>query len=109
MMGARLREARESAGITKEHAAESAGAQVSAVTAWERGTALPTLVQVKGLLACYGMSPHQLLFGSTPVQFTPAEAAHLARASHGFGAKLRVKVDLLLTLIDRAESEPATS
>jgi transcriptional regulator with XRE-family HTH domain len=105
----RLIAARERAGVTKEEAAEAAGVQPAAVSAWERGTALPTLLQLKGLIQCYGVTSHQVLFGCTFLQFTGDEAIELARASRALSPPLRLKLDVLLAIADRAVSPVMTN
>lgn len=106
-MGARLREARLSAGVTKEEAADASGAQVSAVDAWERGTCLPTLPQFKNLLTCYGALAHRLLFGSHPMDMTSEEVKELNGAAKEFSPELRRKVDVLLCLLVKIDAEVA--
>lgn len=106
IIGARLREARETAMISKEDAAESANVQVSAITAWERGTAMPNLVQVRGLLACYGLSGFKLLFGANPVELSKEEALELASAK--FSPSLRMKMDVVIALTRRAANDPVS-
>lgn len=104
-MGARLREARLSAGVTREEAALASGAQVSAVDAWERGSSLPTLPQFRDLLACYGALAHRLLFGSLPIDMTSEEAKELSGAAKEFSPALRRKVDVLICLLAKAGAE----
>lgn len=107
IIGARLREAREMAKVTKEDAAEAAGVQTAAITAWERGTALPNLVQVRGLLTSYGMSGFKLLFGSCPIELTQDEARELANVA--LSPRLRVKMDVVLALTRRVGRSEATA
>jgi len=108
VIGDRLRRARELARISKEEAAEAAGAQAIAVASWERGSTLPSLVQLPGLLACYGVTSYQVLFGSSfPVALTQEEATELAAAE--FSPRLARKRDVLLTLLGRADSVSQTA
>lgn len=109
MIGARLREARERAKVTKEEAAEAASVQTAAVTAWERGTALPTLIQFKGLLPLYGVMSYQVLFGCMPLELLPEEAMELARAARTLTPRLRVKMDTLLAILARAKDDEVTA
>lgn len=106
-IGAHMRVARERLKITKEEAALAAKAQVSAITAWERGSSSPTLVQLKGLLECYGVSCHQLLFGRTPLELDGEDAAELRRAE--FSPRLRAKMDLLLALVAKPGCQTVAS
>lgn len=108
-IGAHLRATRERLRITKEEAAAATGAQVAAVSAWERGTASPTLVQLRGLLECYGVSCHQLLFGRAALTMSDQEASELVRAARDFSPGLRAKVDVFLTLISKTESTQAVA
>jgi transcriptional regulator with XRE-family HTH domain len=98
-IGARLREARENAGVSLEDAAEAAGAQVAAISAWERGRSSPSLVQYKGLLACYGIMGHRVLFGAHLLELTEEEAAELQRASRSFSVGLQRRTSLWLTMM----------
>lgn len=102
VIGARLRDARERMGITKEEAAEAAGAQLAAVRAWERGSALPTLPQLKGLLPHYGVSCYELLFGVTPIALDGDDLAQLRTAALALSPRLQVKLELMLMLTARA-------
>lgn len=105
IIGARLREARERARVTKAEAAEAANAQEAAITSWERGTALPTLIQLKGLLPLYGVTSYQVLFGRLPIELLPEEAMELARASKTLSPRLRMKMDMLMSLIARTTKD----
>jgi transcriptional regulator with XRE-family HTH domain len=100
-IGARLMEARENAGVSLEEAAEAAGAQVAAISAWERGRSLPSLVQYKGLLACYGIMGHRILFGSHLLELTEDEAMELQQASRGFSVGLQRRTSLWLTMMTK--------
>lgn len=104
-IGARLREARERAGIDAAEAASAAHAEVVAVAAWERGRNLPCLVQFRGLIAAYGVSANQVLFGSEPVALDGAQAAELTRAVRGCSPALRAKVDVIVAVLV-SESAP---
>lgn len=108
LIGARLRSARLSAQVSKEEAAAAAGAQISAVDAWERGSCLPTLTQFRGLLTCYGELAHRILFGSHPLSMSTAEVRELALAAKSFSPGLRAKMELMVSLLARSSTGEMT-
>jgi transcriptional regulator with XRE-family HTH domain len=100
-IGARLKEARENAGVSMEEAAEAAGAQVAAISAWERGRSLPSLIQYRDLLACYGVAGHRILFDHSPFELTQEQARELRLASHHFSPSLQTRVNVWVTVMER--------
>lgn len=101
---ARLRESRERANVSKEEAAAAACVQIAAVTAWEKGTSLPTILQLRSLLACYGITSHEALFGSAPLELTPQEATELMLVARSLSPQLKLKIDLILAMAARSRT-----
>jgi transcriptional regulator with XRE-family HTH domain len=97
-IGMRLRTARERAHISIEDAAEAIGVQPLAVAKWERGTALPGLIEFRALLQTYGCMACDILFEENPWTLTPDQAAELVRVTRGASPSLRAKVDVALAM-----------
>lgn len=100
-VGARLRAARERAHVTVEDAAASAEVQPLAIQKWERGTSLPSLLELRALLQTYGCMACDILFDMNPWTITSEQGAELIRASRDLSPGLRAKVDLLLAMHGR--------
>lgn len=54
--GARLRECRESAGLTQQTLATSLGVRTATLVAWEKGSSAPTLANATQLAEHFGVS-----------------------------------------------------
>lgn len=67
IIGARLREARLCMGQTQDAVAAVMGLSRQAISAWERGEAMPTLVEFASLATLLGASSDSLLFGVADV------------------------------------------
>lgn len=102
-IGERLQAVRERAHLSVEDAAEAAGVLPLAVKKWERGAALPSLIEFRQLLPLYGVMACELLFDMNPWTLTPEQAGELARASKSFSPELRTKVDTLLAMMAHAK------
>jgi transcriptional regulator with XRE-family HTH domain len=97
-IGARLKAARLTAHISVEDAAAEAGVQPIAILRWEKGSALPNLVQFRTLLGTYGVMACDVLYADNPWRLGRAEAAELSRAAEGFSPALRARMQLLLAM-----------
>lgn len=62
-IGHRLRETRLRLGRTQDSVAAEMGLSRQAISAWERGEALPTLLEFAKLTMLLGVSSDSLLFG----------------------------------------------
>jgi transcriptional regulator with XRE-family HTH domain len=62
-VGVRLKEARSAAGLTQRAVAADFGISRQAVSAWERGQNLPTLMELRHLAVLYCVSSDYLLYG----------------------------------------------
>jgi transcriptional regulator with XRE-family HTH domain len=106
LIGKRLRAARERAHISVAGAAESLGVQPLAVERWEKGAAMPSLIDLKGILQLYGVMACDILFEVNPFELRPMEAAELSRHARGFSPALRARVDCFLAMFAKG-TEPA--
>lgn len=102
-IGERLRAARERAHISVADAAISLGVQPLAIERWERGAALPSLIEFKGVLQLYGVMACDLLFDVNPFELAPDQASELARHAKAFSAGLRARIDCLLAVMARGK------
>lgn len=100
-IGLRLRSSRERAHITVEEAAAALEVQPLAIERWERGAALPTLLELRRILAHYGVMACTILFEVNPWELPQDEAAELARAAKNFSPGLKARVDVLLAMMAR--------
>lgn len=100
-IGRRLREIRERAHITVEEAAKAAAVQPVAVEKWEKGGALPSLLEFRALLQLYGVMACAILFQDNPIELSKEHAAELTKAAAHFSPGLRARVDYLLALVAR--------
>lgn len=101
LIGARLKAARERAHIGVDDAAKAAVVQPLAIEKWERGAALPSLVEFKRLLEAYGATGSEVLYDVNPMEIAPDLVAELARAARAFSPELRAKVDCLIAMSAR--------
>ena len=62
-IGARLRQARLTARLTQQDVARDFLRSRQAISSWEGGKTLPSLLEFKELASLYGVSTDQLLFG----------------------------------------------
>lgn len=87
MMGFRLKQARERAGLTQDAVCQKIGlANNQSVSSYERGTTSPPIETLKKLCRLYGVSADYLLFGE----------------SH-FGTRERTDCDYAKQLVDAAD------
>jgi transcriptional regulator with XRE-family HTH domain len=100
-LGARMRAARVRAHISVQDAAVSLGVQPIAIDRWERGLAMPSLVDFTRILPVYGVMACELLFERNPLELPPDQAAELAQAAKQFSPGLRTRVDCLLAMLAR--------
>ena len=101
MIGRRLRHARERAHITVQDAAKALDVQPVAVERWERGAALPSLIEFTRAIEVYGVMASEVLFEVSPIVLSPQEAAELAARARMFSPALRSRVDCLLAMFAR--------
>jgi transcriptional regulator with XRE-family HTH domain len=106
LIGARLKDLRERAHIGIADAAKAAEVQPVAVEKWERGAALPSVLELRELVQCYGVMPCEVLFERNPWELDSEAAGELARAARNFSPSLRAKIDCLLAMMARGK-EPA--
>jgi transcriptional regulator with XRE-family HTH domain len=99
LIGARLQQARLRSGFTIEEAAAAADVEPLAVEAWERGRAMPCLVQLRELLQLYCVMACEILYETNPFAISREEAAELTRVSRSCSPAVQSKVDLLLTVM----------
>lgn len=107
-VGLRLKAARLDAKVTQGEAAEAVGVQRPAISMWEHGHSLPSLLQFKVLAALYGVLTHRLLFGRSPVELSASEARELCNAARNCSPRLRAKVDVMATLLTSKNADEAT-
>lgn len=100
-VGRRLRGARESAHLSVEDAAQASGVQALAIDKWERGAALPNLLQLRALIELYGVMACQVLYDNNPWVLPAELAAELGRAARSFSPALRTRVDVYLATHSR--------
>jgi transcriptional regulator with XRE-family HTH domain len=62
-IGARLKQARLAAKLTQENVASDLLCTRQAISAWENGKTLPTLIEFRELASLYGVSTDLLLYG----------------------------------------------
>lgn len=105
LIGKRLQKARQRAHISVAGAAESLGVQPLAIERWERGAALPSLMDLREILPLYGVMACDLLFEVNPLELPPDQAAELARHARGFSPALRARVDCFLAMFAKG-TEP---
>lgn len=105
-MGERLKQARERVGLTQEEVAEhlrqqggSMGVRRPTVSNWENGRNMPCLVQFRELCALYGVTGYQIMFGKVQFEMSMAESRELAQALRNCSPGLRLRVDVLLSLL----------
>lgn len=103
MIGERLRAARERAHLTLDEAAGATGVLPLAIQKWERGAAMPSLIEFRQLLPLYGVMACELLFDVNPWELTPEQSSELAQAAKSFSPSLRTKVDTLLAMMAKAK------
>lgn len=101
-IGARLKVARRSAGVTQQEAADAAGVKRTTVSNWEAGRNLPGLIQFRALLRMYGGTGYQILFGANPFELSRSEAQELSQLSKLASPELRSRIDMLLTILTTA-------
>lgn len=99
----RLKAARERAHLEVEDVAEAVGVLPLAVTRWEKGVTLPSLLELRQLLPIYGVVACEILYDRNPWELTPEQAGELSRAAKTFTPELRVKVDTLLAMMAKAK------
>jgi transcriptional regulator with XRE-family HTH domain len=98
LIGRRLQEVRERAHISVADAAKALEVQPLAIERWERGAALPSLLEFKRVLVLYGVMACEVLFEVNPLELPPDQAAELAQKAKGFSPGLRARVDCLLAM-----------
>lgn len=97
-LGARLRAARERAHVSVLDAATSAEVQPLALEKWERGTSLPSLLELRSLLETYGCMACDILFDENPWTMTAEQGIELSKVSRGLSPGLRAKVEVFLVM-----------
>jgi transcriptional regulator with XRE-family HTH domain len=102
-IGVRLQSARERANLSIEDAAKAAEVQPLAVVKWERGAALPSLLELRALLELYGVMACGILFEHNPWELQQDEMAELIRAGKDFSPSLRAKVDCLVAMLGKGK------
>lgn len=99
MIGARLRFAREEAGLSRDHviALPEIGISRSTLQQWESGNTEASLETLDKLSKLYGVSPQYLIFGDTDTQSSPA--SDIAAISAEKGISVEDAIDTLKTMI----------
>ena len=64
-LGARIKSARMALGMSQDYVARSLGGTRQAVSAWERGIASPSAIQLAELSELFCVCAHELLFGDS--------------------------------------------
>lgn len=64
-LGARIKSARMALGMSQDYVASSLGGTRQAVSAWERGIASPSAIQLAELSELFCVCAHELLFGDS--------------------------------------------
>jgi transcriptional regulator with XRE-family HTH domain len=106
-LAGRLQDARLRAGCDESEAATAAGVPIAAYRAWERGTTLPSLFQLRDLMAHFGAIEYEVLHGSLPLRFSKAESRELQMAAQLFSPGLRSRIDLVLAIFaEPSEAQP---
>jgi transcriptional regulator with XRE-family HTH domain len=102
-IGKRLRAIRQRAHISVEEAAQAATVQPLAVQKWEKGTALPSLLEFRALLQLYGVMACEVLFETSPIELSAEHVSELSKAAANFTPGLRARVDYLLAIFARGK------
>lgn len=102
LIGSRLQAARERAHISIEDAARGLEVQPLAIERWEKGAAVPSLLEFKRVLLLYGVMACDVLFEVNPFEIAPDQAAELAREAKRFSPALRARIDWLLAMMAKA-------
>lgn len=99
MIGARLRFAREEAGLSRDHviALPEIGISRSTLQQWESGNTEASLETLDKLSKLYGVSPQYLIFGDTDTQSSPA--SDIAAISAEKGISVEDAIDTLKAMI----------
>lgn len=97
VLGARLRVAREEAGLTLEAAARSLVLRPGAVKRIEEGR-LPGVLKLREMLVLYAQSPHKLLFGGGAISLTADQADELRMIAAAASPQLQAKLGLMVAL-----------
>ena len=102
MIGARLRFAREEAGLSRDHviALPEIGISRSTLQQWESGNTEASLETLDKLSKLYGVSPQYLIFGDTEAQPHQASASDIAAISAAQGMSVEEAIDTLKAIID---------
>ena len=101
MIGARLRFAREKAGLSRDHviALPEIGISRSTLQQWESGNTEASLETLDKLSKLYGVSPQYLIFGDTEAQTHQASASDIAAISAEKGISVEDAIDTLKAMI----------
>lgn len=102
-IGRRLREARERAHISAADASERLGVQPLAVDRWERGAAMPSLIDFKGVLQLYGVMACDILFDVNPYELAPSHVAELTRHAKNFTPSLQARMDTFMAMFAKGK------
>lgn len=102
-IGRRLRAIRERAHFTIAEAAKAAGVQPLAVQKWERGTALPSIIELRELMTLYGVMAYDILYDISPLEIGPEQVRELVQASKSFSPSLRARIDFILAMFSRGK------
>lgn len=108
-IGARLRSARIRAHVTQEDAAQAAGVNRTTLGNWEAGRHMPCLVQFRDLMERYGESPYRVLFGRSMFGFSDEDIAEISRESRRFSPSLQRRIELMIAVQVRADTDDAAS
>lgn len=103
LIGKRLQQVRERAHISVVDAAASLEVQPLAVERWERGAAMPSLVEFKRVLELYGVMACEVLFEINPLELPPDQAAELSQRAQEFTPGLRSRIDCFLAMFSRGK------
>lgn len=106
-IGQRMQEARTRAQVTQPEAGAIAGVSGAAVSNWEAGRSMPTVLQFRSLLIRYGDPGYKILFGENRFELTPTESKELAHRMVLFSPDLQRRMEMLLTLLATTGADQA--
>jgi transcriptional regulator with XRE-family HTH domain len=111
-VGARLKEARELAGMTQDDVVEALrealpdlAVKRPTVSNWEAGRNLPCLLQFRALCGFYGVLGFRIMYGTVPVDLRLQDAVELARLLKDASPSLRTKMDVMVALLRPAGAD----
>jgi transcriptional regulator with XRE-family HTH domain len=89
-IGGRLRAARVAAGLTQQDVATDFLRSRQAISSWESGRTLPTVLELRELAVLYGTSTDKILLGSEDMEQQCKQLLERARSDASRSAPLNV-------------------